>query len=809
MNFGNFKLSNLSIKQRLFFSFGAVILLMVIISGIDIQRFSDRNKRFNILIDRVLPRQLLATQIQNDLLKIHRAEKNFIAELKSDEMDKDKANINKYESDLLKQLETLDALVSAQGKKDIAAFREIYDKWQIKNEEIRRLSRMGANIKARDLSSEEGRVLFDRMDEIMTRIIERKKLAMIRQRQLVNKNYIITRNSLIFITGIIILMTYLLSISVAKSILTPLGKLEKAARIIGKGRLDTKITIRGKDEISQLVESFNKMSEDLNAVTVSRDKLNKEITEHRRTSRQLQLQTEKVLRAQRVAQMGFLEWNTKTDGIYWSEEVYRIYGVDPDKQSASLELTMQLVHPEDMEFVKKNLDMAVKGIGQYDIEHRIRRPDGAVIWVHAQADFERDENGNGEILLGTIVDITKRKKAEDERANLQNKLLQSQKMEAIGQFVGGIAHDFNNLLTPILALSDLSIYSISDEKALLSNLKEIKTASVRGRDLIAQLLAFGRKQILRPEVLNLNDLVGNISKMLIRIIGEDVELNIHLADKLGNIRIDPVQAEQIIMNLTINAKAAMPKGGELTFETANVTLDVNYIKNHINVTPGSYIMLAISDSGSGMEKETVDHIFEPFFTTKGDMGSGLGLSTVYGIVKQSGGDIRVYSEPGHGTTFKIYFPRIYAKAEMIVKEQISKKSLKGTETILVVEDENMVREAIRQILEWFGYKPLLAATGPEAERHIKNYKDKIHMLITDVILPGKLNGKEIAEQITRERPDIKTLFISGYTENAIVEKGILKTNINFLQKPFDPATLSKKIREILDAPENPDDDRTD
>ncbi|MFH1958522.1 MAG: PAS domain S-box protein [bacterium] len=425
-------------------------------------------------------------------------------------------------------------------------------------------------------------------------------------------------------------------------------------------------------------------------------------------------------------------------------------------------------------------------------ETQFRRKDGTLFWGSVGSINQTTKEGTVQF-INTFEDIT-------ERRRLEEQLLQSQKMEAIGQFVGGIAHDFNNLLTPILALSDLSVYFLSDEKALLGNLKEIKASAVRGSNLIAQLLAFSRKQVLRPETLNLNDLVRNISKMLVRIIGEDIKLNIHSADKLGNISVDPVQAEQIIMNLAINAKAAMPKGGNLTFETANVELDENYVKTHVDVSPGSYIMLAISDSGAGIEKETIDHIFEPFFTTKGDKGSGLGLSTVHGIVKQSGGDILVYSEPGHGTTFKIYFPRIHSKADIVVKKQISKKSLKGTETILVVEDEQTVRETIHQILKVFGYNPLLASTGAEAEKIIKEYKDKIHMLITDIILPGKLNGKDIAEKIIRARPDIKTLFISGYTENAIVENGILKENINFLQKPFDPDSLLTSIKEILDVP---------
>ncbi|MFH1956841.1 MAG: PAS domain S-box protein [bacterium] len=581
----------------------------------------------------------------------------------------------------------------------------------------------------------------------------------------------------------------------ARQIAGPVGQLAGAAKRVAQGDLSTSVEVISSNEIGMLAHSFNQM---VISLKKARDEL-QEWSEALEQSRNALRKSEERFRQ-------FFENAPAYCYIVSPEDMIL------DVNKAALDTLcyrkehlvgkpLQSVYaPESLQKIRRLTAMRQETGELRNEEMVIITKEGNRRIVLFSVNTNRDEEGDILNSVAVQQDITEHKKAEEERENLQKQLLQSQKMEAIGQFVGAIAHDFNNLLTPILCLSDLSVHFLSDKKALRSNFTEIKTATIKGRDLIAQLLAFSRKQVLRPETLNLNDLVSNISKMLVRIIGEDIELNIRPADKLGNISIDPVQAEQIIMNLAINAKAAMPKGGKLTFETANVELDENYVKSHVDMSPGSYIMLAISDSGAGMEKEIIAHIFEPFFTTKGDKGSGLGLSTVYGIVKQSGGDIRVYSEPGQGTTFKIYFPRIYGKADIIAKEQISKKSLKGTETILVVEDEKMVRETIHQILKVFGYNPLLASNGAEAEKLIKKYKDEIHMLITDIILPGKLNGKETAEHIIRERPDIKTLFISGYTENAIVENGILAVNINFLQKPFDSNSLAKKIRGILDAP---------
>jgi two-component system cell cycle sensor histidine kinase/response regulator CckA len=384
-----------------------------------------------------------------------------------------------------------------------------------------------------------------------------------------------------------------------------------------------------------------------------------------------------------------------------------------------------------------------------------------------------------------------------ERKRLEDQLRQSQKMESIGRLAGGIAHDFNNLLTAIIGYSQLVRYRLASEDPLRTDIEEIEKAGKRAAELTHQLLAFSRKQILQPKILDLNNVISNIEKMLRRLIGEDIEFRTELAADLGQVKVDPGQIDQIIMNLAVNARDAMPQTGKLTVETENVELDESYAQNHLSVNPGRYVMLAVSDTGIGMDKETQARIFEPFFTTKeSGKGTGLGLATVYGIVKQSGGHIWVYSEKGQGTTFKIYLPRIEESTEAEEKPASSRETFTGTETILLVEDDEMVRQLTHQILELSGYIVLEASNPAEALRLHEAYKDPIHLMITDIVMPG-MSGRELAQQLAQKGHQVKVLFISGYTDNAIVHHGILDEGTHFLQKPFTPDSLTRKIREIL------------
>jgi len=397
------------------------------------------------------------------------------------------------------------------------------------------------------------------------------------------------------------------------------------------------------------------------------------------------------------------------------------------------------------------------------------------------------------ILQATVRDITEHKK-------LEAQLRQSQKMEAIGILAGGVAHDFNNILTTIIGNAELALMNVIKDKSLRKGIKEIKKAGERAASLTRQLLAFSRKQIVQPKILDINELLTDMEKMLGRLIGEDIEMLTIPAPALWQVEIDPGQIEQVIMNLAINAKDAMPRGGKLTIETANADLDENYSHEHgiEEKKSGHYVMLAVSDTGIGMDKETHEHIFEPFFTTKKiGKGTGLGLATVYGIVKQNNGFIWVYSEPKQGATFKVYLPEVKKDADPEKKEKKSVVKLNGSETVLIVEDDGLLRNLTQNTLQSYGYRILDAKNGEDAIRVCKEYDGRIDLMITDVVMP-KIGGREAAKRLLPLYPQMKVIYMSGYTDDAIVQHGVLEPGLNFLEKPFTPKGLTLKVREVLD-----------
>jgi two-component system cell cycle sensor histidine kinase/response regulator CckA len=454
-----------------------------------------------------------------------------------------------------------------------------------------------------------------------------------------------------------------------------------------------------------------------------------------------------------------------------------------------------------IEALKKRLTGELP-VGQV-FERTFRRKDGTTFPALIHERFIRDDKGEIKGIRSTIQDITELKQAEERMNTLQEQLRQSQKMEAIGRLAGGIAHDFNNLLTVIKGYSQLSFFELKEGDPLRGNIDEIQKASQRASDLTRQLLAFSRRQILEFMVFDLNTILRDLDKMLHRIIGEDIELVYLLSDRLGKIKTDPGQIEQVILNLAVNARDAMPSGGKLTIETANVFLDESYTQSHADVKPGPYVMLSVTDTGCGMAKEVEEHIFEPFFTIKEKgMGTGLGLSTVYGIVKQSGGDIWVYSEVGQGTTFKIYLPREEEEPLEEVREKVVKEELlRGSETLLVVEDDEELRKLAVRFLQKQGYKVLEASQGDEALSIYGRHDEPIHLLLTDVVMPG-MSGRELSERLTSLRPEIKILYMSGYTNGAIVHQGVLEQGVNLLLKPFTPEALARKVHEVLKKQEN-------
>jgi two-component system cell cycle sensor histidine kinase/response regulator CckA len=434
-----------------------------------------------------------------------------------------------------------------------------------------------------------------------------------------------------------------------------------------------------------------------------------------------------------------------------------------------------------------------------NFERNYKQKGGTTLPILIKDALIRDAEGKVTGIHSTIQDITERKRAEAELEALQEQLRQSQKMEAIGHLAGGVAHDFNNLLTVIKGYSQLSLSALMEGDPLKENIEEIQKASQRAADLTRQLLAFSRRQILDFKVLDLNSIVQNLNKMLRRILGEDIELVTLLREDLGKVKTDPGQMEQVILNLAVNARDAMPSGGILRIETANAELNEEYARTHLEITPGPYVILSVSDTGCGMSPEVKEKIFEPFFTTKEiGKGTGLGLSTIYGIVKQSGGSIWVDSEPGQGTLFKIYLPRVEEGARDLHQGEATGPIRQGNETLLLVEDEPSVRSLTARILRNQGYRVLEAANGEEALSVAQEQtQERIDLLVTDVVMP-RMGGKELADRIKILKTDIKVLFTSGYTDHAIVHQGMLDPGTNFLQKPFSPMALSHKVREVLE-----------
>ena len=506
----------------------------------------------------------------------------------------------------------------------------------------------------------------------------------------------------------------------------------------------------------------------------------RDVTERKLAEETLRRSQEWLERAQAVAHVG--SWVSGVDArakLEWSAETLRIFGLDESAFDGRAETFFGIVHPEDLAAVQEASRAAIAGEAPYSIDHRIQRADGSVRWVHEDADVLRDEQGRATSLIGTVQDITDRRRLEEQ-------LVQSQKMEAIGRLAGGIAHDFNNLLTAIFGYADLLARGVKEMPRLLRNVQEILHAAERAAGLTRQLLAFSRKQVLQPRVLSLNAAVAGMETMLRRLIGEDVQLFTALDPGLGQARADPGQLEQVILNLAVNARDAMPQGGQLIVETANVDLEDD-----------RYVMLAVSDTGVGMDADVRRHLFEPFFTTKGPgKGTGLGLATVYGIVAQSGGSIRVQSEPGHGTTFKVFLPRV---DEPLAAEArpVARPAVGGAETVLVAEDEDGVRSLICEILGELGYEVLEAGHPEAAIEAMAGGGRRVHLLLTDVVMPG-MNGPQLAARLTALQPGLRVLYMSGYTGESIARHGVLEHGTHLLQKPFTPDDLARKVREVLD-----------
>ncbi|MBI5687509.1 MAG: response regulator [Verrucomicrobia bacterium] len=457
-----------------------------------------------------------------------------------------------------------------------------------------------------------------------------------------------------------------------------------------------------------------------------------------------------------------------------------------------------LVHPDDLQASQRLLETLMGGERPAQMEKRFVHKRGGTVWTYWSVSLLRDQRGAPLYFLSQIHDLTERKRTEAALRQSEELLHKAQKMEAVGRLAGGVAHDFNNILTVISGYATMLSKKLEGDPELQREVDEIQTSADRAATLTRQLLALSRKQLLNPKVLDLNLVVGGIEKMLRRLIGEDVELRIQLDETIGRVKVDPGQIEQVIMNLAINARDAMPSGGKLTIQTASVVQERPGQLSEGGIPAGHYTVLIVTDTGIGMNDEVRSHLFEPFFTTKDrDKGTGLGLATCHGIIKQSGGYIHVYTEPGHGTAFKIYLPVVAGAAEDIRPAAGAGIVQSGSETVLLVEDEDPVREFAVRLLREAGYTVLEARNGNDALRLLQEQASrKIDIMVTDVIMP-QMGGKELADQLKQLRPATRILFVSGYTGDALDNSGVLRTGAAFLEKPFSAARLTQKIREVL------------
>jgi two-component system, cell cycle sensor histidine kinase and response regulator CckA len=524
-----------------------------------------------------------------------------------------------------------------------------------------------------------------------------------------------------------------------------------------------------------------------------------DVTERKRSAEALQRSETSLAAAQRIAHLGSWELDLSnpddlnSNELRWSNETYRIFGLEPQAATATNELFFKHVHPDDRQRITEAVSQALQKRQSYDLEHRIVRSSGEERMVRVRAEFAFDE-GRPALMRGIIVDITERKLLEE-------KLRQSQKMEAIGQLAGGVAHDFNNILTVIHGHASLLLLGKTLNPAATRSATQIVQAADRAASLTRQLLTFSRRQVMQPRRLDLNEVVSNMTMMLGRILGEDIALQLNYWPQPACIQADASMIEQVLLNLAVNARDALPKGGKLILKIAVIEVNTERrLQFHPEARSGRFVCLSVVDNGSGIAPENLRRIFEPFFTTKEvGKGTGLGLATVYGIVKQHQGWVEVESEPGKGATFRVYLPMSTDATVAVQPHHTERVARGGSETILVVEDETPVRELVCGLLTGHGYRVLHAESGVKALELWRQSKEKVDLLLTDVVMPDRLNGRELAEKLRAEQPALKVIFTSGYSADVVGHDFTLQHGLHYLQKPYDPVKLAMAVRSCLDA----------
>ena len=618
------------------------------------------------------------------------------------------------------------------------------------------------------------------------------------------------RRSLLITGGVTALGLFILMGLVAvaaRAIARPIESLNEAAEKIASGDLGARTSVGGHDEVAALAHTFNDMAERMEAAHRTLERRVEERTGELTAANQL-LRVEiaerrQVARTLRESEARFRQLAENIPEVFWigSVDWQKIYYISPayetiwGRRCADLYARptdwFNAVIDEDRDAIAASIPKSVTaGVPVSFPDYRIKRPDGSIRWISARAFPVAEEDGTVSRIVGIAEDISERK-------NLENQLIQAQKMESVGRLAGGVAHDFNNMLAIIFIALELARMNLAENDPVREQLSDIEKAAAHSRDITRQLLAFSRKQLISPRCCNLNAIIAALEKSLGRLIGEDVELRFYPDPELGSVSIDPSQMDQILVNLAVNARDALPHGGKLTIATENVSFDEDYSAEHPDVRPGRYVMLSVSDDGTGMDSETLTHIFEPFFTTKEvGKGTGLGLAMIYGIVKQNNGFINVYSEVGQGTSFKLYFPRQDEEIPLRA-EQESAPLEKAEGSVLLVEDDELLCRVTTATLQMFGYTVTAVHSPREALNLFERECPNFSLLLTDVVMPG-MNGRELAERIAEKCPGLRALYMSGYTEDAVIHRGVLEEGMHFLQKPFSVKELAGKIREVME-----------
>ena len=614
------------------------------------------------------------------------------------------------------------------------------------------------------------------------------------------------RRTIAAVSTLVFLLGLLVAIGIGAFVTRPLSQMVETTKQIARGQWQRRAPLHSLDEVRELALSFNTMLDALDRARDELEELNRnleqrvidrtseleqEILERRRGEDALGRANERFVLAAAAVNGAIYDRDIEANTLLWTDGISRVFGYSLTEVAPTIDWWLSRIHPDDASRVEEQLRGAIEAGRDFASEYRFRASDQTYLYVWDRGRVVRDEKGGAVRMVGIMESVTELKRLEDQ-------FRQAQKMEAVGRLAGGVAHDFNNLLTTILGYSHLIIGQMEPDDPQRLDVEEIRKAGERAAALTKQLLAFSRKQVIEPKVLEVNAIVANMEKMLCRLIGEDIQCLTELDSSAGHIKADLGQLEQVIMNIVVNARDAMPQRGRLTIRTGSAVFDEAFVRQHLGSRVGQYASIAVSDTGCGMDRLTQMRIFEPFFTTKEPgKGTGLGMSTVYGIVKQSEGYIVVDSEPGKGTRIWLYFPRVQEEGLPLESAAAALPPARGSELVLLVEDEDAVRSLVRGVLRSRGYTVLEAGNAAEAVRISHDYEGVIDILLTDVVMP-EVSGRELADQLRLTRPDMRLLYMSGYTEDTIVRHGVMMSDVGFLQKPFTPELLLRKMRETLD-----------